>query len=303
MLDSLEAFVLVAELGSFAEAARALDVVPSTVSKKVVTLEEHYGVALLHRTTRRVSLTAEGKHVLEDAREVVRRYHSIEERLREDQQLTSGKLSIVTFPAFGQLHLSRLLPVFHRQYPDIHIHLTFTENFDSIRDFDVAIQFGVLPDSDLRARKLGENPYVLCASPEYLERAGTPQRLQDLADHACMTDLNYPPLRRWVFETPQGRVVIDPRGPLQTDDPVSRYHATRGGMGIGALPAYVIREPVRRGDLVVLFPDHPIRLGDIWALHHPYERTPRRIDAFLDFAVSELKAAVTGTGPNGAGTT
>lgn len=292
MIDALEAFVLVAELGSFAEAARTLDVVPSTVSKKVSMLEEHYGVALLHRTTRSVALTVQGVQVLEEAREVVRRFHGIGERLNADANTATGTLRLATIPAFGQLHLARLLPVFHRRYPDIHVHLTLTEDIAAAGAFDVAIDSGALPDSDLRARKLGENNYHLCASPEYLARAGTPMGLEDLARHACMTDSNYPPLRRWVFETTAGRVVIDPRGPLQTDDPVARYHATRGGMGIGALPAYVIREPVKRGDLVVLFPDHPLRLGDFWALYHPHERVPRRIEAFLEFAVHELKAAV-----------
>ncbi|QED30125.1 LysR family transcriptional regulator [Microvenator marinus] len=294
MIDLFEAFVLVAEKGSFAEAARVLDVVPSTVSKKISQLEDHYRVALMQRTTRQLSLTPEGELVLDEAREIVGRAHNLEEKLRDTLENPGGTLSITTIPSFGQLHLARLLPRFHRQYPEIRIHLTLTEK---VVDFatdphDVAIRMGVLPDSDMKARKLGNNLYYLCASPEYLERSGRPNRPADLENFSCMTDLTYPALRQWIFDTPEGRVVVNPRGPLQTDDPIARYYATRGGMGIGALPAYVIRGPVDRGDLEVLFPEYPLDIGEVWALHAPREVVPRRISLFLDFAVLELQIRI-----------
>jgi len=294
MLDAFEAFILAVEKGSFAEAARAMGVVPSTISKKVSQLESHYKVALMQRTTRQLALTPEGELVFDEAKEIVGKAHNLEERLRNVIVDPTGVLSITTIPAFGQLHLARLLPLFHRQYPEIRIHLTLTEKVvDFAEDpHDVAIRIGVLPDSDMKARKLGDNTYFLCASPEFLSRAGHPKTLQDLEHFSCMTDLAYPPLRQWIFETPEGRVSISPRGPLQTSDPIARYYATRGGMGIGALPAYMIRDAVKRGDLTVVFPNMPLNVGEIWALHAPREQVPRRIQVFLDFAVQELRATV-----------
>ncbi len=292
MLEDLRQFVMVAEKGSFAAAARVLDVVPSTVSKRVASLEEHYGVRLMQRTTRSLSLTEEGRILYDQGRDLLERFRELERRLVHHATEPRGTLSITTIPAFGQLHLARLLPRFHRSYPDLRVELTLTDRVvDMVEErCDVAIRFGALPDSDLQARKLGENLYYLCASPEYLEARGRPAHPRELDAHDCLTDHAYEPLQTWAFDIDGERVVIEPDGPLQTEDPVARYYATLGGMGIAALPRYVIREAVQRGELEILFPKNPLRLGQIWALHLSRDHVPARISVFLDFAVTELGA-------------
>lgn len=291
MFDDLELFVMVAEKGSFAEAARALDVVPSTVSKKIAALEDHFGVRLIQRTTRSLALTEEGRILYDEARAIALRYADLERRLSRHSQEAVGVLSIATIPAFGQLHLARLLPGFHRRYPEVRVELRLTEAIvDLVEErVDVAIRFGALPDSDLQARRLAENVYYLCAAPDYLDQRGRPAHPAELRADECLTDRAYPPLRTWVLEYEGERVAIEPDGPLQTDDPVSRYYATLGGMGIAALPSYVIREAVRDGRLEVVFQECPLRLGDIWALHVSRAHVPARIQAFLDYAVEELR--------------
>lgn len=291
MLEDLKVFVVVAQNGSFADAARLLDVVPSTVSKKISALEDHYAVRLFERTTRSMSLTAEGRTLYDGARDLLDQADALQLQLQRQSTEVRGTLSITTIPAFGQLHLARLLPQFHRRYPDLRIDLTLTDRVvDLVEErYDIAIRFGALPDSDLQARRIGENVYVVCASPGYLEQRGGPPRTPaDLVPDECLTDRAYAPLRTWAFDTPDGRLVIEPDGPLQTEDPVARYYATLADMGIAALPAYVVGSAVERGELVILFDDMPLRLGSIWALHTSRSHVPARITAFLDFAVEEL---------------
>lgn len=294
MLEDLAVFVTVAQKGSFAEAARKLDVVPSTVSKRVAALEDHYGVRLFERTTRSIALTLEGRVLYDGGIELLARAEALEQRLIKESTEVAGVLSITTIPAFGQMHLARLLPRFHRRHPDLRVELTLTDRVvDLVEEHcDVAIRFGALPDSDLQARKLGENLYYLCASPDYLAEHGRPGHPSDLDRAVCLTDRAFGPLRTWTFETPEGRVVIEPDGPLQTEDPVARYYATQGGMGIAALPGYVVREAVARGALEVVFPEYPLHIGQIWALHTSRTHVPARIRAFLDFAVEELRDEV-----------
>lgn len=292
MLADLEVFMMAAEKGSFAAASRELDIVPSTVSKRIAALEDHYGVRLMQRTTRSLSLTQEGRILYDAARDLLQQFDALERRLVQHATEPTGTLSVTTIPAFGQLHLARLLPRFHRRYPHLRVELTLTERVvDLVEEHcDVAIRFGALPDSDLQARKLGDNRYFLCASPTYLEDRGRPSHPRDLVQHDCLTDRSYPPLKTWVFEVDGERVVIDQDGPLQTDDPVARYYATIEGMGIAALPSYVVQGAVSRNELEILFGDHPLELGQIWALHLSREHVPARISVFLDFLVTELRA-------------
>lgn len=286
MLELLEVFIVVADSGSFAEAARLLGVVPSTVSKKISALEDELGVTVFLRTTRSLSITAEGRMLYDEARDVVSRVDAIQERLAAHTDEPRGRVRITTFPDFGQLLLCRYLPEFHERYPEIEFELALTNRSVDIvgESFDVAIRYGVLPDSHLQARILGDYDYFVCASPDYLDRHGRPKTPADLADHACMTDPNTPSIRRWVFDVDGDRVEIEPRGPLQADDPIARYFAAIGGMGITVLPALVARDAVKSGELVLLFEEHPLKLGPIWALHAARETTPARVEVFLEFA-------------------
>lgn len=298
MLDALRVLVAVAERGSFAAAARALDVVPSTISKRITALEEHYDTQLVRRTTRQLSLTEEGVLALDAAREILARHDALTAQLGHRASHPAGVLRLTTTPWFGQLVLARMLPVFHRRYPEIELDLVLTDRLIDLVDdkIDLAIRFGELPDSDLRCRRLGANRYQLCASPAYLAEHGRPAHPRALDGHACLTDRSYPPLRTWRLDFEGEAVAVEPRGPLQTDDPVVRHAATLGGMGIAALPTYVIRDAVARGELEVLFDGCPLQIGSIWALHAAAGRPPARVTAFIEFAVEEFAAADIGRG-------
>lgn len=289
-LDAVKAFVLSAELGSFAEAARHLDVVPSTISKKVSQLENHYGVQLMRRTTRSLSLTEEGRFLYERGHRLLDEFERIGRRLELETDSARGLLRVTTIPAFGQLQLARILPHFLDHYSDISVELMLTDRvIDLASDgFDVAIRFGRLPDSDLVGRLLGQNIYRLCAAPDYLDAHGIPEHPRELRDHSCLTDPIYPPLSQWKFDWDGEEIAIVPRGRLATQDPVARYHAALGGMGICALPQYVVTPAIARGELIDVFADHPLDLGPIWALHLTRRHTPRRIEVFLDYLVEEL---------------
>lgn len=286
MIDLFEVFIVVADCGSFAEASRILGVVPSTVSKKISALEETLGVTVFLRTTRSLSMTEEGRILYDEARDIVSRVDALEDRLVAHTDEPRGLLRVTTSTDFGQLLLARYLPEFHERYPHIDIELSLTNRVVDLvgESFDVAIRYGVLPDSELQARILGDYDYYLCASPEYFERHGRPETHEELTDHACMTDPQSPAIRRWVFEVDRRRVAVHPRGPLQADDPIARYYAAIGGMGIAALPALVVRDAVDSGELEMLFEKTPLKLGPIWALHASREHVPARVEVFLNFA-------------------
>ncbi len=295
MLDLFEVFLHVADRGSFIDAARAMGVVPSTISKKVSALETQLGVTVFQRTTRSLSLTQEGRIVYDEARQILSRVDALEARLATQTAEALGTLKISTFPEFGRLLLGRHLPEFHRRYPRIKTELSISEDIvDLIGDsFDVAIRFGVLPDSELQARILGDYDYYLCVSPRYVAEHGAPTRLEDLSQHVCMTDPTSPLIRTWVFERDGERVEVIPEGPLQADDPITRYFATVEGLGISVLPAVILRDAVKAGQLQLLFPEHPIRFGKMWAIHARRDPVPKRIQLFVDFARELAQSAQT----------
>ncbi len=288
MLESFEAFVLAVELGSFAAAAKHLRVDPSTISKKIASLEEHYGVVLMKRTTRRQDLTAAGQIVYTEASNVVRRINHLEARFRIEPP-ANNVFTIATSPAFCQLRLTRLLPLFHHLHPEVQFRLVVHEDPFMDESFDVAIWVTGGVEHAPHAQKLGDVRYYLCASPDYLKRNGRPNHPADLSRFACMTDESFAPLKQWVFDQTLPRTVVSPHGPLQTDDASARLFATLEGMGIGALPNCMIAELVRRGELEVLFPNMPLNVGNIWGSTAAHKNSSGRAEAFLNLAMVELR--------------
>lgn len=287
MFESFEAFVLAVEHGSFAAAAKHLRVDPSTISKKIASLEEHYGVVLMKRTTRRQDLTAAGQIVYAEASNVVRRINHLEARFRTEPA-ANNVFTIATSPAFCHLRLTRLLPLFHRLHPEVLFRLVIHEDPSMGEGYDVAIWVTGGIEHAPHAQKLGDVRYYLCASPDFLKRNGRPKHPAELSRFACMTDETFGPLKQWVFDQANPRTVVSPNGPLQTDDASARLFATLEGMGIGALPNCMIAELVRRGELEVLFPNMPLNVGNIWGSTAAHKNTAGRARAFLDLAMAEL---------------
>ncbi|HSN72323.1 MAG TPA: LysR substrate-binding domain-containing protein, partial [Steroidobacteraceae bacterium] len=187
-LAAMRVFMRVAERGSFARAADDLDLARSQASSQVAALERELGVRLLNRTTRRVSLTADGSEYLERCRRALAEIDAAEEALRRDRARIAGRLRVDVPVTFGRALLIPALPQFLERYPALELDVRLEDRVTDLvaEQVDVAIRAGRIRQRDLIARRAGAMRMLLCASPEYLARVGVPERLEDLTSHRCI---------------------------------------------------------------------------------------------------------------------
>jgi len=198
---AIPVFVTVVESGGFSPAAKLLGISKSAVSKRVTQLEEQMGVKLLHRTTRKLSLTEAGEHFFQHARIAHQAAKDAQDAVAQLQGEPQGRLRINTPMSFGRLHIAPLIPEFLKRYPKISIEMVMDDKVADLigEGFDIAIRGGDLPDSSLIARKLAPLRNVLCASPEYIETHGRPIELSQLTDHNCLIFTYSKDIKEWLF--------------------------------------------------------------------------------------------------------
>lgn len=282
----MHVFCRIADEGSFARAASALAMTPSAVSKLVSRLEARLGVRLITRTTRRLSLTGEGLAYLASARDIVAAIETAELELMSNAAEPSGLLRINTSTAFGRHILADLLPEFMARYRKITVDLGIADQqVDLLADkVDIAIRMGAPGDASLIARKIGETSRAICASPDYLERHGTPQSPADLANHNCMTVTGFPYLRRWPFATPEGINLLEVKGNFTSDSADILVDMMLKGFGIARLGRFSVSDLIAKGTLVeILKESHRIDTFPIHAVMPPGGNRSLKVRAFVDF--------------------
>ena len=212
-LQELEIFGRVVSAGSMSAAARELDLSLAVVSKRVAALEERLGARLLHRTTRRQSLTPEGEVFHEHCARILAEVAGAEASMIDRRGAMSGLLTVTATPAFGRQYLALLVAEFQAAHPDVAVRLLLTDDVVDLVEHRVslAFRFGVLSDSSMKARRVAPNFRVLCAAPSYLQRHGTPTRLDDLAEHACIV-FSESLEDRWLFRRDGKTTSIASRG-------------------------------------------------------------------------------------------
>lgn len=294
-IGEMQVFVRVVEAGSFSEAARLLLMTPSTVSKLMSRLEARLGVRLMERSTRRLSLTAEGQTYYERSQALLAELDDVEHELAQGGGQTSGTIRVNASVAFGTLVLEPQLPSFWQACPNIVIDLSLS---DEIVDLyldrtDVAFRLGRLQDSNLIARRLGVARRKIVAAPSYLERQGTPLTVADLAQHNCL-GFNF---RRSapVWPLKEGGRVVDRavQGSLLANNGETVRRMAVAGVGLARLGDYHVRSDIAAGRLVEVLTDAGV--GDeeeIHALFLGTHRMPRRVRAFLEFIVPRLQQAL-----------
>ncbi len=277
IFDGLQEFVRVAQTGGFTSAARMLGVTPSAVSKAVRRLETALGVALLHRTSRVVTLTAEGEHLLATAEPVVASIEEVRASFQEHAKGVLGHCRISMPSAFGPLFFGRVAAIAAKEHPGLTLEALVTDRYVdfAVERVDIAIRLGEPPDSRLIARRILTMDYVTAAAPAYLERAGTPATVQELAEHVCVGFRRQSGLvRKWDFhreatsppiesnsaatdsepETADAKAeTIVPRGP-SIDDPSTYRALLIEGVGIGQAPRYLLNRDIAEGRLVEVLP-------------------------------------------------
>lgn len=294
-LNLLRAFVAVAETSSFSLAAERLALPKSSVSRGVRRLEEHLGVTLVHRTTRRVALSTAGEALYE---RVSGRLHELEGALLELPELTeepSGLLRITASIDFGATVLADLVTRFVGRFPKVRVELHLSnELVDLVAEgFDVAFRISRrrLKDSSLQAKKLAPLTMQLFAAPSYLEAHGTPRSPSDLDAHHWV---GFTPASEVRLTGPGADVKVAVHSRVTGDDMSFVRAAVRAGAGIGVLPTFLVEEDVDKGALVRVLPRWNTPSGDLW-LVHPSSRAgkaglPRKLLAFRDFAQEALAA-------------
>ncbi|MBA4490710.1 LysR family transcriptional regulator [Paracoccus sp. S1E-3] len=293
----MQVFLRVVEAGSFSEAARALMMTPSTVSKLIGRIEARLGVRLLERSTRRLSLTDEGQVYYDRSQALLAELEDIERDLSKGAAQMGGTVRVSSSVGFGMVGLEPLLPAFWQAYPNVAIDLSLSDELvDLYLDrTDVAFRVGALPNSSLTAVKLGTAARRIVAAPSYLARRGTPRSLDDLAGHE-MLGFSF---RRSAAMAPlrdTGRS-IDRRGALRltANNGESVRRMAIAGMGVARMGEFHIRDDLAAGHLTEILPEATI--GDTEDIHAVFpggRNVPHRVRAFLDFMTPRLRAFLDG---------
>jgi len=290
-LNGMRVFAQVVEAKSFSAASEKLGMSKSLASRHVSALERSLAVKLLNRSTRRLSLTDAGAVFYEHCARIVQEAELAAERLSRTQSEPAGLVKVTAAQAFAVRHVLPALPEFHRRYPKIRVKLSCGNRALDLGEagFDVGIRVSFDPAPDLVARKLAANRSVVCASPAYLKRRGTPRRIEDLARHDCVL---FPPLApngRWALRRDGRKYAIQVAGVIETDEMEAVHAAVAAGLGIGVLPRYMAGDALRQGDLVSLLRQYQVvPESAIYLVYLPNTTLPSRVRVLIDFFVERF---------------
>jgi DNA-binding transcriptional LysR family regulator len=288
---ALNLFVAVVEQGSFSGAGRIVDMSPSAVARAIDRIEARLGVRLLLRSTRALSLTAEGRSYLQAARRILADLDDAEQQIA-DQGSPRGRLRVTAALSHGRLRVVPLLGAFAALYPDILVDIALTDTLVDIAagQADVAVRFGPLPDSTLTARKLGETRRVIVAAPGYLARNGMPATPADLHRHNCL-NFNF---RRaepvWPFRRDGRDFTLSVRGNIEANNGETLGQLAAEGVGIARVGAFSVSDEIAAGRLVPIL--EPYNPGDVELIHAVFVggvNTPARVRVFVDYLAANLR--------------
>jgi len=291
----MQTFSAVAEAGSFIGAADALGLSKAAVSRHVADLEARLGVRLIHRTTRRLSLTEEGELFLARSRELIAGVEAAEAELGARGGAARGLLRINAPVSFGIRHLAPLWPEFQAQYPEVRLDVELADRIVDLLEegYDLAIRIAELPSSTLIGRRLATTRIVLCASPEYVNRHGEPAEPADLANHARIAYSYSGTGNEWRFDGPGGetRVRIDAR--LVSNNGETCRAAALAHQGIILQPTFLVGDDLAAGRLIELLPEYRSQELGIYAVYPTRKHVAPKVRAMIDFLTHRFADAGT----------
>ncbi|MBU1237120.1 MAG: LysR family transcriptional regulator [Gammaproteobacteria bacterium] len=280
-LKELEAFVQVANKGSLTAAAAVEGVTPAIIGRRLDALENHLGVRLLVRTTRKLTLTHEGQAFLEDCQRILNDLANAEAQLSLGSARASGHLRLTAPAGFGRKHVAPLLMEFLREHPEVSASLDLSDRTVDLvgEGFDCAVRLGGLIDSSLVAVRLGQMKRVVVGSPAYLEQRGVPRTLDDLAAHDC---LSLPTQAGWDFQQGDRHVVFKPSGRFLCNDGAVLHDWALAGMGLAWRSLWEVGADLRWGRLVSVLDDFATPPVGIHAVFPQRRHLPLRVRLFID---------------------
>ena len=285
--NAIPYFIAVVDNKGFSPAAHALGISKSAISKRITQLEAYLGVRLLHRTTRKISLTEAGSRYYEYAVKANVEAQNAEDAVSQLQGEPQGKLKINAPMSFGLIHMAGLIPEFLLRYPKISIDLVMDDiAVDLIEHgFDVAIRNGELEDSSLIARRLAPIHSIVCASPEYIDKHGAPSSPIELTEHNCLLYSYSTNKDQWQFNRGDNDVSIKVSGNYRVNNSEGLKQAVIRGLGVARLPSFVAGDAIREGTLVNIFPDYRMPAKKVYAIYPERNYLPAKVRAFLDFSI------------------
>jgi DNA-binding transcriptional LysR family regulator len=306
-------FVRTVAAGSFAGAAKELGISPVAVSKNVQRLERQLGVRLLQRSTRKLSLTQEGRLFYERCTGPLKELESAQSAVKDTGRSPAGTLRVTSISPFGRSYVLPLLPAFSRLYPDIEVELHLDDAISDMiaEGYDVGIRAGEMKDASMVVREIAPLYFVVCGAPAYLRQKGTPQKPADLADHNCLRLRRRAHVGRapnWLLGPKSVAVSPPVRGNFVANDITTLVMAAVHGHGLVFAPLPLVLPLFRSGALVPVLPEWTSKPAHVF-IHYPNRKhLPARVRSFVDFMLDNLRknpdltsdpqallAAITGT--------
>lgn len=294
--DALRLFVLAADKLNISAAGRELGLAPAVSSARLAKLEQTIGADLLHRSTRKVSLSLEGAEFLPYAREILAQQDAAMAALGQGSAEVKGTLRFTAPSTFAQLYIAPILPKFQDQHPRVKLDLRLSDaSFDLIEgSFDLALRNMELEDSNLKGRKLANDTRILCAAPEYLSQRGQPATPEDLASH-CLVSFKNTSTRPLISADGQAGV-FDPQNSLRSmviDDGLSQKIATMSGAGISINSVWSVRNELAEGSLVQVLPGWRLReQTGLWLVYPKANVLSPKVRVFMEFLLKEIDGGI-----------
>ena len=293
LLPDLATFVTIVEHGNFSTAARITGATPSAISRCVSRLEQEMGTKLLHRTTRKLALTETGKSVYEHALDMLEAAQQAMDSGSSLQTVAQGKLTVSVPKAVGRFVIHPLMPAFLERYPQIDVCLRLEDRYMDLIDdgVDLALRITNTPSPGLYGKRLMPVTHVICATPEYLRRAGTPQHPQDLRAHSCISLGETPADSRWKFTREGKTEMVQTHGRYAANHTGVRLDAVKRHVGIGSLPLFTAREALEKGEIVQVLPEWEFissYTGELWLLWTRNKHMPARMRAMINYLIEKM---------------
>ena len=285
LLTDLRVFILVARRAGFAAVAQELGVSPAYVSKRIALLEQNLNVVLLHRTTRRVTITEEGERIYEWAQRILHDVDQMMDELSDVRQVPQGMLRIISSFGFGRQVVAPALSALARQYPQLELRFDVGDRLVDLAnegvDLDIRIGDDIAPN--LIARKLGTNYRILCASPSFLAQHGTPKQLADLATCSCLVIKERDhPFGIWQLQNKEGEHAIKVTGPLSSNHGEIVHQWCLDGQGIALRSWWDVCDNIASGHLVHVLPEY-YQPANIWAVYVSRLATSAKVRITVEF--------------------
>ena len=284
-MDDLAAFALLVEANSFTLAAQWLDTSTSQLSKRISKLEKSFGVVLLHRTTRSLTLTSAGAILLPEARALLAQRDRVRDAMAYLSESLVGTVRLTVPVSLGETFFEGLLTEFSKTYPDLQVELDLNNHFRDMRrdGFDLGIRSSVGIDERLVAKPLLALQELTCASPDYLAQHGTPQTPDVLRLHRCLLNSHYASRETWAYHQHHELTRVSVKGPFASNHYGVLKRAALAGAGIARLPSYMVHNELNDGRLQWLLREYQTPVSSLY-LVHPFEgQLPRRIKVMADY--------------------